>query len=121
VCVYIVCVVSFSRYDIARLVPIFLSVLLMALAGIPFGMILKRTLVLAFCLLAAFERHPGPRGYVPAGRQSCKLWVVSFFTILFRTHCGGGGAHLVAVTTLPELTAQLRRLRIPGILVSLLK
>jgi cobalt/nickel transport system permease protein len=121
--VYIVCVVSFSRYDIARLVPyIFYPVLLMALAGIPFGMILKRTLVaLPFCLLAGLSNVILDRAAMfRLGGITVSFGVASFFTILFRTLlCVAAVLILVAVTTLPELTAQLRRLRIPGILVSL--
>ena len=121
--VYIVCVVSFSRYDFVRLVPyIFYPVLLMALAGIPFGMIIKRTLVaLPFCLLAGLSNLILDRATMfRLGGMAVSFGAASFFTILFRTLlCAAAVLILVAVTKFQELTDQLRRLRIPGILVSL--
>lgn len=54
------------------------------------------------------------------GGVAFSFGTVSFFTILFRTLlCVAAVLILVAVTPFSELTGQLRRLRVPGILISL--
>ena len=55
--VFLIAVVSFDRYALGRLVPfVFYPVILMAVAEIPYGLILKRTLVaLPFGLFAGLS------------------------------------------------------------------
>ena len=55
--VYLVCVLSLDRYAPARLAPyLFYPVTVMALAEVPFGMLLRRSLVaLPFCLFAGLS------------------------------------------------------------------
>ncbi|MDD3921721.1 MAG: cobalt ECF transporter T component CbiQ, partial [Eubacteriales bacterium] len=61
---YIVCVMSFSRTAVFRLAPyVFYPVLIMALAEVPPGMIIKRTAIaLPFCLFAGVSNLLFDRG-----------------------------------------------------------
>ena len=110
--VYLVCVLSLDRYAPARLAPyLFYPVTVMALAEVPFGMLLRRSLVaLPFCLFA------GLSNLLIDGN------IVSLFVLLARTLlCTGAVLLLVAVTPFSELTGALRALRVPDLLVTLLE
>ncbi len=121
--VYILCIVSFDRYALPRLVPyIFYPVIIMACADIPYGMIGRRTLIaLPFCLFAGisnliFDKMP----ILSLGNIVISYGMVSFLTILFRTIlCVSAVLILVAITPFAELTGELRRLRVPDMIVSL--
>ena len=121
--VFLLCVISFDRFAFGRLVPyIFYPVILMSLAEIPYWMILKRTLVaLPFCLFAGLSNLLLDRAALyHIGTLAISGGFLSFATILFRTLlCVSAVLILVAVTPFSELTAQLRRLHIPGLFIML--
>jgi cobalt/nickel transport system permease protein len=120
---FLVVVVSFDRYALGRLIPfVFYPVVVMAVAEIPYGLILKRTLVaLPFGLFAGLSNVWFDRGIVARmGSLGVTGGVLSLLTILLRTLlCVAAVLILVAVTPFHELTSQLRRLRVPEIFVGL--
>jgi len=106
--VYIVCVASFDRLALASLAPfVFYPVIIMALAEIPYGPVLRRTMIaLPFSLFA--------------GLYNASL--ISLLTIVLRTLlCVSAVLIMVAVTPLAALAAQLRRLHVPAVLATLLE
>lgn len=124
--IYLFCIVSFGRYSAARLSPyLFYPVLVMALADIPWSMILKRRAVvsLPFCLFAGitnviFDRTPAfAFGAVTVSAGMVSLWVLLLRTLL----CVSAVLILVAVTPFSHLTDELRRLSVPELLVALLE
>lgn len=121
--VYIVLVVSFGRTEFARLIPfIFYPVVLMALSETPWGIVLKRVaLTLPFVIVAGISNIIFDRSAAfVVGGLAVSYGTVSFFAILFRTFlCVTAVLILVAVTPFSQLTAQLRRLHVPDIFVTL--
>lgn len=119
---YLVAVVSFDRYAFGRLVPyVFYPAVLMAAAGVPHAALLRRAAVaLPFCLFAGvsnvvFDRAP----LLYLAGVPVSGGVVSLLTILFRAYlCVMAALLLVSTTPFTELSAELRRLRVPGILVT---
>ena len=119
--VFIVTVVSFNRYALGRLIPyIFYPALLMALSETPYKMLFKRFLIaLPFCLFAGisniiFDR----RTAFVLGGLTINWGVISFFSILFKTYlCVMTVLILVSVTRFSEITAEMRRLRLPAIFI----
>lgn len=120
---YLICFMSFDRYALGQLTPFLLyPVTVIALGEIPWGIIGKRTAVtLPFCLFAALSGLMLDRqvlytlGGIPVtgGMLSC-------CGILLRTLlCVASVLLLVAVTPMRELTGQLRRMHVPGLLVNL--
>lgn len=120
---YLICVVSFERGALARLVPyLFYPVVVLALAGIPYGMLLRRTLVaLPFCLFAGIANLVFDRTVaVRFGAVVVTGGAISFAALLFRTLlCVAAVLILVAVTPVDGLTRALRRLHVPRIFVML--
>lgn len=121
--VFIVLVVSFDRAEFGRLVLfIFYPVILMALSGTPWPIVLKRVaLALPFCLLAGISNIIFDRAaaFTFAG-IAVSTGVVSFFSILFRTFlCVTTVLLLVAVTPFSHLSGQLRRMHVPDVFVTL--
>jgi cobalt/nickel transport system permease protein len=120
---FLVTVASFDRYSIGRLIPyIFYPTLLMALSETPYAMLFKRFLVaLPICLFAGvanvvFDRTP----VFEIGAVAISYGTISLFTLLFKTYlCVMAVLILVSVTPLAEITAAMRRLRIPGIFVAM--
>lgn len=119
--VFIVFVASFGRYDFTRLAPyLFYPFIMMALAELPYKLLLSRVLIaLPFCLFAGvsnvfFDRAAAFTAFgivVSAG-------VLSLATILLKMYlCVMAALLLVATTPLTELMAQLRRLRVPMVFV----
>jgi cobalt/nickel transport system permease protein len=121
--VYIVCVVSFNRYELNRLVPyVFYPVLLMALSEIPFRMILKRTLVtLPFILFAGLSNLIFDRAVIlRLGGVAISYGMVSFLVMILRTFlCTAAVLILVAVTPFNLLMGALKRLCVPEFIVNL--
>jgi len=119
--VFIVMVASFGRYDIVRLTPyLFYPFIMMALAGLPYKVLLLRVAIaLPFCLFAGisnliFERETA---LVISGIV-ISHGVISFATILLKMYlCVMAALLLVATTQFAELTAQLRRMHVPMIFV----
>ena len=123
--VYLVCVLSLDRRAPARLSPFrFYPATVMALADVPVGMLLRRSLVaLPFCLFAGIgnlllDRAP----LFHFGALAVSGGMVSLLTLLVRTLlCTGAVLLLVAVTPFAKLTETLRNLHIPELLVTLLE
>ena len=121
--VFIVTVVSFGRYELGRLIPyIFYPVIVMALSETPWGKLLKRLVVaLPFVAFAAvsniiFERNTA----LTVGELAISHGALSALTIVFRALlCVMSVLILISVTPFGELTNQMRRVRIPGIFVTL--
>jgi cobalt/nickel transport system permease protein len=115
--IYIFVVVSFDRYAFTRMVPyIFYPVLIMALAEIPYSLILSRLLLaLPFTMFAGlsnilFDQTILFRIY----GVGISFGVVSFVTLVFRALlCVAAILILVATTPFSSLTGQLRRMKIP--------
>ncbi len=120
---YLVCVASTGRYAFFALAPfVFYPVILLALADIPFSLVAKRAAVaLPFCLFAGvsnlyFDRAPA----FWLGPVAVSGGALSLATILLRVFlCVCAVLALIAVTPLTQLTGQLRRLHVPGMLVTL--
>ena len=121
--VYLVMVISFPRYALGMLAPfVFYPVLMLALGEIPFRLVGKRTLVaLPFCLFAGLSNvllDCSPMLLV--GGVGVSGGAISCLSILLKTLlCVSAVLALVAVTPMRKLTASLRRLHVPGMLVSL--
>jgi len=118
---YIAIVVSFGRFELTRLAPyLFYPFIMMALAELPYRLLLSRVLIaLPFSLFAGvtnviFFRETAfeIRGVVVS------YGVLSLVTILLKTYlCVMAALLLVASTPFTEITAQLRRLRIPVVFI----
>lgn len=121
--VFIVVAVSFDRYAFGRLIPyVFYPTLLMALSETPYAMLLKRFLIaLPFCLFAGISNAIFDR--VPAfavNGVTVSYGAISLFTIIFKTYlCVMAVLLLVASTPLAEITASMRRLKLPDVFVAL--
>lgn len=121
--VFIITVASFDRYALGRLIPyIFYPALLMALSETPYSMLLKRVLIaLPFCLFAGITNIIFDRA---TAFTLCSVTVsygtVSLFVILFKMYlCVMAVLLLVSVTPLTEITDAMRRLKVPGIFVTM--
>ena len=121
--IFIILVVSFDRAEFGRLVPfVFYPVVLMALSGTPWPIVLKRVaLALPFALLAGISNVIFDRAAaLTLAGIVISAGVVSFFSILFKTFlCVTAVLLLVAVTPFSQLTGQLRRMHVPDIFVTL--
>ena len=77
-CVYLVCLLSLDRQRVGQMSAFFLyPVVVLALAEVPFGMVLRRSLVvLPFCLMAcvAIWQWNGKRLCALAGLRSPPEW-----------------------------------------------
>jgi len=119
--VFIIIVASYGRYDIIRLTPyLFYPFIMMALAGLPYRVLLLRVAIaLPFCLFAGvssviYERAAA----LTISGVSISFGVVALVTILIKMYlCVIAALLLVATTPFAELTAQLRRLHVPMIFV----
>ena len=118
---FIVIVVSFGRYDFTRLAPyLFYPFVMMALAELPYKLLLSRMLIaLPFCLFAGLSNVIFDRATAfTIGGFTVSLGVLSLATILLKMYlCVMAALILVATTSFTELTAQLRRLHVPMIFV----
>lgn len=122
---YLLCVASMGRYALFPLAPyLFYPAILLALADVPYGLVLRRACVaLPFCLFAGITNLIWDRSPCLAlGGLVLSGGVVSLLAILLRTLlCVAAVLLLVAVTPFSALTAQLRRLHVPWQLVTLLE
>lgn len=122
---YLLCVASMRRYALFPLAPyLFYPAILLALADVPYRLVLRRACVaLPFCLFAGitnliWDRSP----CLVLGGLVLSGGVVSLLAILLRTLlCVAAVLILVAVTPFSALTAQLRRLHVPWQLVTVLE
>jgi cobalt/nickel transport system permease protein len=121
--VFIVTVASFDRYAIWQLAPyIFYPTLMMALSETPYSMLLKRFLIaLPFCLFAGIANvifDPTPA--ITMGAAVISYGMISLITLIFKTYlCVMAVLILVSVTPLAEITDAMRRLKVPGIFVTI--
>jgi len=119
--IFIIIVASFGRYDFIRLIPyLFYPFIMMSLAGLPYKVLLLRVAIaLPFCLFAGisnviFERATA----ITIGGIAVSFGVISLLTILIKMYlCVMAALLLIATTPFTELTAQLRRMRVPMIFV----
>lgn len=122
---YLVSLLSLDRYDLGRLAPyLFYPVLTITAAELPWGMLLRRTLVaLPFCLFAGVSNLLLERTVlVRVGGIPITAGMLSLAVLLARTLlCVSAVLILVAVTPFSQLTGQLRRLHVPEVLVRLLE
>ncbi|MCL2254279.1 MAG: cobalt ECF transporter T component CbiQ [Lachnospiraceae bacterium] len=123
--VFIIIIASFGRYDFIRLAPyLFYPFVVMALAELPYKLLLSRILiVLPFCLLAGitnviFERTTA----FTVGSIAISFGVLSLATIMLKMYlCVMAALFLIATTKITDLTKELRRLHIPMIFVIILE
>jgi len=119
--VFIVMVVSFGRYDFARLVPfLFYPFVMMALAELPYKMLLSRMLIaLPFCLFAGISNVIFDRAAAfTVGGVTVTAGALSLAVILLKMYlCVMAALLLVATTPLTELAAQLRCIHVPAVFV----
>ena len=120
--VYLVCVASLGKYDLTRLT-LFLAypVLMMAMAQIPWKMILKRAAVaMPFCIFAGVSNLIFDRTVIAyAGKIAVTGGMLSFAMLLCRTLLCVSA--ILILTPFSELMDQLRRLHVPELLVTLLE
>ena len=118
---FIVIVASFGRYDFARLAPyLFYPCVMMALAELPYKVLLSRVLIaLPFCLFAGMSNVIFDRtAAFTAGGVTITFGVLSLASILLKMYlCVMAALLLVATTPFTELTTQLRRLHVPMVFV----
>ena len=119
--IFIVLTASFGKYDLVRLSPyLFYPFLMMALAELPYKLLLARLLIaLPFCLLAGLSNAFLEReAAIAIGRVTLSFGVLSLATILLKMYlCVMTALLLIATTPFTELTAQLRRIHVPAIFV----
>ncbi len=119
---FILVVLSFDRLDGKGLLPyLAYSVVVLALARVPYRTLLKRCVpALPFCLLVGLSHMAYDKGgaFVVAG-FAIPFGVATFLIFMLRTFlCVSAALVLVAVTPLSELSAGLRSLRVPDVLVT---
>jgi cobalt/nickel transport system permease protein len=120
-----VTVISFDRHSFGRLLPFLLyPSVLMAWAGIPLSLLLKRTaLALPFCLFAGLSNLILEReAAFTLGALTVTQGFVSLCTLLLRTClCVMAVLILAATTPLPRLSAQLRRFHVPALFIMVME
>lgn len=118
---YLVAVLSFSRYDLAGLMPYFLyPAMIIPMANIPFREIFKRVLVaLPFSLFAGISNLIFDREVLAyLGQIPLTYGFISFWSLMVKTFlCVCAVLILVATTNTFTLFAQLRSFKIPRIFV----
>ncbi|MCL1906295.1 MAG: cobalt ECF transporter T component CbiQ [Clostridiales bacterium] len=119
--VFIVVVASFGRYSFARLAPfVFYPFVMMALAELPYKLLLSRVLIaLPFCLFAGISNviFDYDTAFIIGG-VAVSYGVISLAVILLKMYlCVMAALLLVATTPFTELTAQLRRIHVPAVFV----
>jgi cobalt/nickel transport system permease protein len=121
--VFLLTVVSFNRYAVARLVPyIFYPMLMTALSETPYQMLIKRFFIaLPFCLFAGISNVIVDNSAVLAiASITVSSGFISLITILFKTYlCVMAVLILISVTPFYELSGALRQLRIPRIFITM--
>jgi cobalt/nickel transport system permease protein len=123
--VFIFTVVSFGKYDVARLAPYFFyPMLLMALSRTPHSMLYKRLLLaLPFCLFIGVSNIALDRASAfTFGVVAVSYGVISFVSLLCKAYlCVMAALILIAVTRLRCLANELARLGVPNVLIVMLE
>ena len=122
--VYIVTVVSFGKYDLARLVPLVLwPVLLFQLSGVPLRTCFYKLRIVLPLVLAVGLFNPlfDRRIVLRVGALAVSGGVLSMLTLMGKgVLCLMASFLLVATTPFDSICAALRRLHVPKTLVTLL-
>jgi cobalt/nickel transport system permease protein len=117
---YLVVVVSFDRYDVTGMLPfIFYPVLVMALAELPAGPILKRILLVEPLIIGIGILNPvfDQQAVVVGGMTIARGWV-TFIAIFIK--CGftvTAALLLIATTGMERLASAMDMLRIPRLFI----
>ena len=122
---YLICLLSLGQSALHRVAPfLFYPIAVMALAGVPYGMIIRRAIAaLPFCLFAGLSNLLLDRApLLQLGALTVSAGAASFAVLLARTLlCVGAVLILIAVTPFSGLTDTLRRLHVPELLVTLIE
>lgn len=121
---YVVIVVSFNRYSVSALIPfVFYPILLMALSETPFKPLLARLVIaLPFCLFGGLANiiYDKDTSFFIGG-IAISFGLVSFLSIMIKCILTVMAVLiLIATTTMPALSRQLIRLKVPTLFVLLL-
>jgi len=123
--VFIVTVVSFGKYEVARLAPYFFyPMLLMALSRTPHSMLYKRlALALPFCLFIGVSNIALDRATAfMVGGVAVSYGVLSFISLLCKAYlCVMAALILISVTRLRCIANELSRLGVPSVLIVMLE
>lgn len=118
--IYLIVVVSFNRYEITGLLPLFFyPVLVLALAELPAGPIFKRILLVEPFIIGIGILNPlfDHQVFILGGLTISRGWV-TFFSIFLK--CGftvTAALLLIATTGMERLASALRMLKIPRLFV----
>lgn len=119
--VYLVVVISFDRYQVSGLLPfVFYPVTLMAFAGIPYGLLLKRFLVaFPFAFFAGISNiFFNDEAALFIGQLTITYGWISFCSLMLKTLLTVMAVLiLIATTSMTELSYQLLRLKIPPLMI----
>lgn len=117
---YLVAVVSFNRYEMSRLLPLFLyPVMIMALAEIPVLPVLKRILLIEPLILGIGILNPllDKHMVVVSGITFSRGWITFFSVVIKCSLTAAAALLLIATTGMDRLAFALRMIRIPRLLV----
>jgi cobalt/nickel transport system permease protein len=122
---FLAAILSLDRYNFGRLLPfLFYLTITLALAGIPLGMMLRRTAIaLPFCLFAGVSNLVLERDIAfTVAAIPVTYGFLSLCTLLLRTAlCVLAVLILVAATPFTHLSGQLRRFWVPPLFIALLE
>lgn len=120
--IFIITVVSFPKYEISSLTPFFLFPVIMIVMGeVPFGLILKRTLMVApfAVMIGLFNPFLDREPLIYIGGLGVWGGWLSFFSIIIRFFLSVSAAlALIATTSFPNLCRGLTRMMVPKALVT---
>lgn len=123
--VYIICVVSVGKYDFYILsFYFFYPAIMIALAEIPFGMIIKRAFIaLPFCIFAGVSNIIFDKSVMfSIGQFHITGGVCSFITIILKSFlCVSAVLTLIASTPFQKIIVQLKRMYIPDMVLILIE
>lgn len=117
---FMLIVVSFSKYELTALVPLFLfPIVLMSLADLPIGLIAKKILIISpFAILLGAFNPLFDCGLTSFGAFQVKGGWVSFLSLLLRFLLTVSAALiLVATTSFPGICSALDKLKVPKVMV----
>jgi cobalt/nickel transport system permease protein len=118
--IYLVIVLSFGRYEVIPLLPfIFYPVIIIALAELPLGPIMKRVLILQPLVIGIGILNPvfDQQSIVIGGITLARGWI-TFLSILLKSILTITiSLLLIATTGMDRLAAAMRSLKVPKILV----
>lgn len=116
---FILCVMSFSKYNIISFIPFVLYIIVIFSIGqIPYGFILKRALcTLPFILgISIFNIIFDTNKYIKIYNIPITMGMISSLSLIIRTLlCVSAGLLFIATTGIENLSIALRMLRVPKI------